>query len=346
MTGRVFVTGSSGFLGRHVRAALEQARIKARYLVRRAAVGHRKTSCATGDLLKLGDAELTAALHGCDSVLHLAGRVSRDRRHTGQMMRLHYEGTRRLLVAAKAARVKRVVVVTTSGTIAVSREPELLDESAPYATELVDRFPYYLSKIAQERLTFSLGAELGLEVVTLNPSLLLGPGDSEGSSNGDLKVLARGLVPLAPSGGLAFVDVRDAAAAVVSSLRHARPGERYLISNHNWTLRDFFDRAASVIGRRGPLVTVPAAIEGGLGRALLTGCRLLGVESPLDPVSLAMGRLFWYCNTDKARRELGLTARDPLETLTLSMQHVLTEVEPASRRAPRRAVTTSDWKWV
>ena len=100
------------------------------------------------------------------------------------MMRVHSDGTRRALEAAKAAGVRRVVLASTSGTIAVSKEPVVLDERAPYPTDVVGGWPYYLSKIYQEKLALDLGATLGLDIVIVNPSLLLGPGDERTSSTG------------------------------------------------------------------------------------------------------------------------------------------------------------------
>src|SRR5947207_518792 len=78
---------------------------------------------------------LTQAMAGCEQVYHLAGFVSRDPRDGQRMMRVHIDGTRRVLETARAAHVKRVVIASTSGTIAVSREPNpVLDETAPYPT--------------------------------------------------------------------------------------------------------------------------------------------------------------------------------------------------------------------
>ena len=124
----------------------------------------------TGSLLD-GEA-LAAALEGVDRVYHLAGLVSRDPDAAAEMYRVHVDGTRLLLDRAAAARVKRVVVASTSGTVAVSRDPDVIaDEESPYAYELVRRWPYYLSKIYQEKLALSFE---GVEVVCINPSLLLG----------------------------------------------------------------------------------------------------------------------------------------------------------------------------
>src|SRR5207302_9724248 len=135
--------------------------------------------------------------------------VSRDPDDGQRMMRVHIDGTRRVLEAAAAAGVRRVVLASTSGTIAVSRKAEVLDETAPHPTDIVSGWPYYLSKIYQEKLALDLGATLGLEVIVVNPSLLLGPGDERTSSTGDVRRFLRREIPVVPEGGVSFVDARD-----------------------------------------------------------------------------------------------------------------------------------------
>ena len=271
----VLLTGGTGFLGEHVVRALRQTGQSVRVLCRNPApeLSALGASIYQGDLMAgdrmAGDEkpdtsgeraaaphvdpsdpgapvtipdELVAALDGCQQVYHLAGLVSRDPKKGPAMMRVHVEGTRRLMHAAKAAGVRRVLLASTSGTIAISRQPEPIpDESWPYPVELCGDFPYYLSKIYQEKLALDLGPKLGLEIVCVNPSLLLGPGDRRGSSTEDVRKFLCGEIQAIPSGGLSFVDVRDAAAAMVAAMDKGRPGARYLVG------ADGANRAAAVV---------------------------------------------------------------------------------------------------
>jgi len=321
--GPVLVTGGTGFLGSHLVSALAASGPAVRVLCRRAtpelaALG---ASLYEGDLLGEDgrDEGLCAALDGCQAVYHLAGLVSRDPRRGPAMMQLHVEGTRRLLSAAAAARVRRVLIASTSGTIAISREPAPIpDETWPYPVDLCGGWPYYLSKIYQEKLALELGPRLGLEVVCVNPSLLLGPGDRRGSSTEDVRKLLCGEIPVIPSGGVSFVDVRDAAAACISAMHKGRPSARYLLGGPNWTCREFFGRLERLARVSGPWLRLPAAWNGALtraARAVEHFCEHRGVSSPIDRVSFEMGQVFWYCDSSLACRELGFVSRDPAETL-------------------------------
>ncbi len=345
----VLVTGGTGFLGEHLLRVLRQNGQSVRALVRQPtptlkALG---VSQYSGDVLPPAPADgagteaakaaqaaadealsddLMAALDGCREVYHLAGLVSRDPHKAQDMMRLHVEGTRHLLHAAKRAGVRRVVVASTSGTVAVSREPSPIpDETWPYPVELCGGWPYYLSKIYQEKMALDLGARLGLEVVCVNPSLLLGPGDRRGSSTEDVRKFLCGEIAAIPSGGLSFVDVRDAASACFAAMRKGRPGARYLLGGPNWTFAEFLGRLGRIAKVEGPWLRVPAGWNSWLNRITRAVDHVYqhrGETSPVDRVSFEMGQVFWYCDSSLARRELGFTSRDPAETLDETIRDV------------------------
>ncbi|HUH03203.1 MAG TPA: NAD-dependent epimerase/dehydratase family protein [Kofleriaceae bacterium] len=327
MSRQVLVTGGTGFLGEHVvRELLARGGFQVRVLARSHApvfdgLGQEpELQVVRGDVLE--GPELEQALAGCEAVFHLAGLVSRDPDDGQRMMRIHVDGTRRLLELAAAAKVTRVVVASTSGTVAVSAADEVLDESAGYATEIVAGWPYYASKIYQEKLAFELGEKLGLEVVCVNPSLLLGPGDRRLSSTGDVLRFLRRDIPVVPDGGVNFVDVRDAATATVSALDQGKPGERYLLGGPNWTFPEFFGRLERVskVGR--PRLRLPPTLNRWGAAAIEHIWRARGKEPPVDRISVEMSEHFWYIDSSKAERELGFESRDPGLTLLDTVRYL------------------------
>jgi dihydroflavonol-4-reductase len=312
----VLVTGGTGFLGEHVvRQLVAAGEVAVRVLARAhaPALADLEVELLRGDVLS--ERDLAAACEGVAGVYHLAGLVSRDPDDGQLMMRIHVDGTRRVLEAAAAAGVRRVVVASTSGTVAVSKYDDVMDESCGYATELCAGWPYYASKIYQEKLAFELGAALGLEVVCVNPSLLLGPGDRRLSSTRDVLRFLRRQIPVVPDGGVNFVDARDAAAATVAAMERGRPGERYLLGGPNWTCKEFFGRLERVAKVSAPRLRLPGKVNE-LGAGLLEHLyRARGKEPPIDRISVEMSRCFWYVDSSKAARELGFEARDPGLTL-------------------------------
>ena len=318
---RYLVTGGTGFLGEHVVSQLARhhdVRVLARS--RSPIIDELAVDMIRGDILR--GSELADALVGCDGVFHLAGLVSRDPDDGQRMMRIHVDGTRRVLELAAAAGVKRVVVASTSGTVAVSAWDEVSDESAGYATEIVAGWPYYTSKIFQEKLAFELGAKLGLEVVCVNPSLLLGPGDRRLSSTGDVLRFLRRQIPVVPEGGVSFVDVRDAAAGTIAAMAKGVPGQRYLMGGPNWTVKEFFGRLERASKVRGPRLRLPSRLSR-FGAGLVEHVyRARGKEPPVDRISVEMSEHYWYVDSSKAQRDLGFEARDPGLTLADTIRYL------------------------
>jgi dihydroflavonol-4-reductase len=318
----VLVTGATGFLGEHLcRALVEQGHIVRGLARSRSGVLEEiGVEHVRGDVLSAADVD--RALDGVSAVFHLAGAVSRDPDDGQRMMRLHVDGTRLVLDRMAAAGVRRMILASTSGTIGVSAREEILDESAPYAEEIVAGWPYYASKIYQERLALEHGERLGIEIVCVNPSLLLGPGDRRLSSTGDVRRFLKRQVPALPKGGINFVDVRDAAAATAAALDRGRAGERYLLGGPNWTMKEFFARLGRVANVAPPRLTVPAKWSK-LGASLVEEVyRWRGKEPPVDRISVEMGEHFWWIDSRKAEGELGFAARDPQLTLVDTVSYL------------------------
>lgn len=314
---KVLVTGATGFLGRHLVDALlgrgHEVVAIARDLRRLPA--RDGLTWAKGDVLD-GDSVRRAA-EGCGAVHHAAGKVSRDADDADAMWQVHVSGTRAVLEACRAAGVTRAVVASTSGTVAISEDRDHVgreDDPTPYA--LIQRFAYYRSKLYAEHEALAQHRD-GLDVVVVNPTLLLGPGDVHRSSTGDVQRFLDGRVPAVPSGGVAFVDARDAAEAMALAQERGRGGRRYLINAANWTLREFFDRLGRLSGVKSPALTMPpsrtlARLSAGL---LERAAKWTGTEPLVDATSAEMAQLYWYADATRARTELGWSPRDPMDTL-------------------------------
>ena len=315
---RHLVTGATGFLGRHLVRLLREEGADVVALCRR----HDAALEASGVEVRLGDVcdgeSVARAAVGCVGLFHCAGKVSRDRRDAELLYRVHVEGTKTTLDAARGAGIGRAVVASTSGVVAVSPDPkDVRDEDAATPVAIITRWPYYRSKLYAEQAALERSCE-EFEVVAVNPSLLLGPGDAHGSSTEDVRLFLERKLPFVPGGGIAFVDARDAAAAMVAAMDRGRPGNRYLVNAANMTLEAFFGRLGSLSGVRPPRVRLPptsAALAGTATELLGRVLHAVGWTVPVDRTSAEMAQFFWYVDASRATRELGFAHRDPDDTL-------------------------------
>jgi dihydroflavonol-4-reductase len=320
------VTGGTGFLGTHLLrmlAADPAGAARLRVLVQSKPPAWLRAlgvEIVTGSVISAE--AVKRAVDGVGSVYHLAGLVSHLPGDAHRMYAVHVEGTRLVCEAAARAGVRRIVMASTSGTVAISRrEQDVADEETPTPIELVARWPYYASKLYQEEAARRACGDK-VELVTLNPSLLLGPGDDRLSSTRPiLQFLARDIA-LMPAGGLNVVDARDVAALLPVAMDRGTAGARYLVGAVNWTFAELFGRLERLTKIAAPKVKITGDLAFWASRAQASLFRQLGRRVPVEPQSVEMAQHFWYFDSGKAARELGFSPRDPADTLRDTVRYL------------------------
>ena len=140
---RVFVTGSTGFVGLHVARQLAAAGAELRLLVRRTSdlryLEGLPAETILGDLRS--PEPLFSTLKGCDAVVHVAADYRRWVRDPGPMYAANVDGTRSLLRLAREAAVPRFVYTSSVATMGFDRAGTIVDEQTP--VELADMVGHY-----------------------------------------------------------------------------------------------------------------------------------------------------------------------------------------------------------
>jgi dihydroflavonol-4-reductase len=322
---KTLVTGGTGFLGTHlVRLLAAGGDPKAlRVLVQKAPPAWLRelgVELATGTVTAPDD--VARAMAGVEQVYHLAGMVSHKAADAHRMYAVHVDGTRLVCEAAVRAGVRRIVMASTSGTIACSRrEDDVADEESPTPVDIIGRWGYYASKLYQEE-TARRACGDKVELVMLNPSLLLGPGDDRLSSTRPILQFIAREVALMPAGGLNVVDARDVAALMPVAMARGVPGARYLVGAVNWTFAEFFGRLERLTKVPAPKLRVSGDLQFLASRAQAALFRKLGRKVAVEPESVEMAQYFWYSDAGKAARELGFSPRDPADTLRETVKYV------------------------
>lgn len=243
----VLVTGGSGFLAGHCILALLQAGYRVRTTLRSPAreAGLRAALAAAGcdplDRLAVVQADLLAdsgwgpAASGCSHVLHVASPLSAAApRHEDELIRPAREGTLRVLRAAHAAGVGRVVLTSSFAAIGYGRTLERpFTESDWTDTGDADLAAYPKSKTLAERAAWEYvdGEGRGLELAVINPVGIFGPllGPDLSASILLVKSMLEGRLPAVPRLMFGVVDVRDVADLHLRAMTHpAAANERFI----------------------------------------------------------------------------------------------------------------------
>ncbi len=258
---------------------------------------------------------MARALDGCSAFYHLAAIYKVWTPDPTDLYRVNLEGTTASLLAAKTARIPRVVY--TSSIAAIGRR----DDGAP-ADETVqfnlydDANPYILSKYLSERTAIRF-AESGLPVVIVNPAFPFGPRDLAPTPTGRIiLMILSGKLPGLPAGGFCAVDVEDVAAGHVAAETKGRVGERYLLGNHNVTFREFVELVCRVAGKPAPKIAIP----NWLGLGVTAGLELVSKHvTHAEPRATVKSAKFMfgpaYFDCSKARAELDLPCTPLVETI-------------------------------
>ena len=129
-------------------------------------------------------------------------------------------------------------------------------------------------------------------------------------------------ISAAPTGGLSFVDARDAAKAFRVAMKKGRHGERYLMGAANWTFSKFFGRLERLTKVSAPKIALPARFAVAGSRLVDSLFKQWNFASPFEPGAIEMAQYYWYLNCGKAARELAFRPRDPGETLHETIAYV------------------------
>lgn len=314
----VVVTGVSGFIGKYVTAEFLRRGYAVRGTVRsldkadavrravaRVGVDPSRLTFAVADLLS--DAGWSEAITGASHVVHTASPFPMQQPdNPDDVIRPAVDGTLRVLKAATAAGVKRVVL--TSSTVAIFYGP---DQPASHAYSEIDFTdeartditPYIRSKTMAERAAWNFvqttpGAP---QLVAINPGFVQGAAldDDLSTSHKLFLLMAKGTYPAAPRIRFPVAHIADVARAHAEALeRPAAAGQRYLIGEGQLGLYDLgrvMARELPDLKSKVPKFELPDMVVRGLAVA----------DKKMRTILPELGKSKAFSNA-KARVELGI----------------------------------------
>lgn len=333
MAKTVLVTGGNGFVAGWVIVELLKGGYTVRTTVRsskreeavRAAVG---TQVADLSRLTFAHADLTkedgwpAAMSGVDYVLHVASPLGTGAtKNPDDLIIPAREGTLRVLRAAVAAGVKRMVMTSS----AAASNPGIAGDT--FTDETVwtppDHFKsdaYRLSKLLAEKAAWEFMEKHGgnTEFTTLLPTAIFGPALSK-DQTGSVEVIKRiytGAMPRIPRLGVCIIDVRDLATAHVKAMTTPDAGgQRFLVTGEFMWMEEIAATLRQHFGARAP--NIPT------NRLPDFAFRLAAAFSPplraLLPLLGRKNRYAWA----KATRILGFHPRPAPETVIATAESLM-----------------------
>ena len=316
MSDIALVTGASGFVGSAVARALVARGMRVRVLMRPTASHDNIAGIAcervTGDMRD--EASMTAALKGARYLFHVAADYRLWARDPGEIERNNLKGAQAAMGAALKCGVERVVY--TSSVAALKPGEAAVDETSRHTPDSVIG-AYKRSKLVAEREVERLIEKEGLPAVIVAPSTPIGPRDIKPTPTGRIIVeAATGRMPAFVDTGLNLVHVDDVAQGHLLALDKGKIGENYILGGEDVALEVMLADIAAMAGRKAPTIKLPRAPLFPLAWGAEFIARLTGKEPFLTADALRMSRYRMFFSSEKAKRELGYTARPYREGLS------------------------------
>lgn len=268
----VFLTGATGLVGAHLLVHLHQAGRNIRALIRpTSSFSQLELICSFynqpfqelfnsvdwvyGDTLDyVGLSELMA---GVEEVYHCAAVVSFNDKNSKSLLNTNIQGTSNMVDVAMNIGVKNFCFISSIGALGSTGKNDLIDEKTPRKNDGTPS-AYSESKFRSE-LEVWRGYREGLNVVIVNPGVILGPGEP---NKGSLLLIQAGRkgMPFYTKSTTGYVDVRDVCRAAMELMEKKIFGKRYILVSENVENRLLFTWIASEFGKKPPYLFATGAL--------------------------------------------------------------------------------------
>jgi len=316
----ILVLGATGFIGGHIAKKAQAVGWRVH--------GFRRNPDSVGHLQGLdikwfdGSLEdypsLLHAMTGMDYVFHAAASYPGvcDPALVQGRIQSSMDQMKNVIRATREARIKRLIYTSSITTIGSppDNETRLADERDIYIPGTLPDNAYHEMKAAMENLALEASG-VGYDIVILNPTLVLGPGDVHISTGEILLMFARGKAKALPPGVLNVIDVRDAAEAHINAARIGKRGHRYILGGSNYPIDEAAAIFANIADVKPPQLTIPTWL---IDAYIKAGDLLPFVPFVHDHIR-AYKHWQGY-NTEKAQKELNLKTRFLEETVRDSLK--------------------------
>ncbi|MDR3183499.1 MAG: NAD-dependent epimerase/dehydratase family protein [Planctomycetaceae bacterium] len=304
---KVFVTGSTGFIG----SVLVEKLLKRGFSVR-ALTRSNKTSGDKNLEYCLGDINnsksLQDAMDGCGYVFHLAAYAKNWAKDIKTFAKVNIVGTRNVFAAARKHAVERIVWTSTIVTfgptppgvvgneIFFRRDENCFTEYERTKTQMEAESLYWLSD--------------GLPLVIVNPTRVFGPGVMS-ESNSVTRLIddyRKGRFPFLLNwgrnvGNYGYVD--DVAEGHILAMERGTVGERYILGGDNVSLKDVFDTIAKIDRKQRFQIKMYYLIPLLAAKIFELRAKFFGIYPPITPGWIRTFITDWVFSCDKAKNELG-----------------------------------------
>jgi nucleoside-diphosphate-sugar epimerase len=304
----IFVTGATGYIGKNLslRLAREGFIVHALYrdIAKTKGLEHENIKLFRGDIKDKNS--LLNGMKDCTRIFHTAAFTSVWTRKHSTIEALNVNGTMNVFETALELSVEKVVYTSTAGVFGPSGSL-MTDESRPYPSSFFTHYEKTKAQIEQTIVPEFINK--GLNIVTVNPTRVYGPGLLN-DANSVSKIIKRhleGKIGLIPSDGRSignYVYVDDIVEGQVLAMKKGKTAERYILGGENIAFIDLMRLITRISGQESRLIKIPVSVMFILSWIFLISAEITGIKPMITPGLMKKFLPDWRVSSEKAKKEL------------------------------------------
>ncbi len=257
----ILVTGATGLVGSHLLLKLTEGKQTVRAIYRstdrikkveelfafaKAQSRFSKIEWAQADITDVP--QLTTAFQDIETVYHCAALISFDPYDFNRLIKINVEGTANVVNLCLAHNVTKLCHLSSIASLGKLPNTPIDEENVwdPNA----DNSVYAISKYGAETEVWRASQE-GLDVFILNPGVILGEGTLDEGSSKLFKQVLKGK-SYYPTGGTAFIDVKDLVKLMIEGMGSTIKNERFVATGYNHTFQHVLTEIAKEFSKKAP----------------------------------------------------------------------------------------------
>lgn len=255
---------------------------------------------------------LEKAFENVTEVYHSAALISFNPKDYSKMRKINIEGTANIVNLCIDKKVKKLCFVSSIATIEKSVKKKMIDEDCEWNTE-TNNYGYAITKYGAEMEVWRASQE-GVEVVVVNPAVILGagfwnsgPGELFSKINKGLNFYADGIT--------GYVAVTDVVKIMIELMKSNIKNERYILVSENVSFKEVFFQIADGLGKKRPTIKVTkfmSAIAWRLGKIISVVTRKPPVLTEQSSKSI---HSTYYYSSEKIQKTLNFKFEPVSETI-------------------------------
>ncbi len=323
---KYFLTGATGFIGGRLAFALIAAGHRVVAVVRDP--GKATSLAEAGVEIRAGDVtdkeSMRASMTGVDGVFHVAGWYKLGERDTSPGRRVNVDGTRNVLELMQELAIPKGVYTSTLAIFSDTRG-RIVDESYRFSGRHLTAYDRTKAQAHYDVAEPMIRA--GSPLVVVLPGVVYGPGDTSPIRDTLVHYLQRRLPAIPARTTYCWGYVDDMVQGHIEAMERGVPGQSYIISGPAHTLAEALQIAESITGIPAPRIRIPPLMMRATAGAIASLERVLPVPPTYrSEVLRSSAGVTYVGSNEKARRELGLTARPLADGFRDTLPPLMTEL--------------------